>query len=117
MSDRGDHGCELAEGASVEQELCGSNGQAFKDVQGNEKSTKKNKHIRQMRGVLNEQNYLGTYGYMKAKGRINLEGRSKNENDITKMRKKRTHSTWLKYYGHSDVIVGQELAYSKKCSE
>lgn len=33
-SDRGDHGLELAEGASVEQELYGSNGQAFKDVQG-----------------------------------------------------------------------------------
>ena len=67
--------------------------------------------------ILNEQNYLGTYGYMKAKGRINLEGRSKDENDITKMRKKRTHSKWLKYYGHCNIIVRQELAYSKKCSE
>lgn len=115
MSDRGDRGCELAGGVSVEQELCGSNGQAFKEVQGM-KRVQKNQHIRQMRGVLNEQNYLGTYGYMKAKGRINLEGRSKNENDITKMRKKRTHSTWLKY-GHSDVTAGQELAQSKKYSE
>lgn len=54
---------------------------------------------------------------MKAKGRINLEGRSKDENDITKMRKKRTHSKWLKYYGHCNIIVRKELAYSKKCSE
>ena len=67
--------------------------------------------------ILNEQNYLGTYGYMKTKGRINLEGRSKDENDITKMKKKRTHSKWLKYYGHCNIIVRQELAYSKKCSE
>ena len=41
MSDRGDRGCELAGGASVEQELCGSNGQAFKEVQGM-KSVQKN---------------------------------------------------------------------------
>lgn len=30
-----------------------------------------------MRGALNEQNYLGTCGYTKVKGRINVGGKSR----------------------------------------